>query len=172
MEWLGGREKVRLKYRLCRRRSKISGLTRDGVAPPFWSLSSMALPLFRLYSSPDPLRLRHPIVLFLLPCPAQPSLSQNCLGHPWDCRLPRTLVRFRDCVGCASTAELQVHCRVLALGLTGPLVAAGCRWVVVGQLLWVGRCGLVAFVSCCGLVAVGRLLYRLVTSYQASLVGR
>ncbi len=58
-----------------------------------------------------PIQLSFPLGLFLRPYLFRPLLSRNC-------QLPRTLFRFRNCVGCASVAGLQSHRRTLALGLT------------------------------------------------------
>ena len=75
-------------------------------------LSSLAPRLSWSLCSPDP----YPAPISAWSFSSYPALLRPPL--PRNCRLPRTLFRFRDCVGCASAAELQSHRRILALGLT------------------------------------------------------
>ena len=117
------------KYKLCRCRCRFRCRCRcestiwwgKRLAPPssLSSLSSMALRLSWPLSLLRPLSLLWPLIRLphpLDPVPLRPPLPRNC----W---LPRTLLRFRNCVGCAS-AKLQFHRRILAFGLTERLVCA------------------------------------------------
>lgn len=76
-------------------------------------------PLYRSPGSSDP----YPASIstwFLnstMPCSDSP-FSDITSMLPQVCRNPRTLARFRDCVGCASAAELQPPRQILSPGLT------------------------------------------------------
>ena len=98
---LGGWEKVRLEYKVCRcrSRSKISGLLKEGLAPPP-SSSPMALPLSRHLCFHNPSK--SPSFLSLYPALLRPPLPQNCFGISQDCRLPQTLFCFQNYAGCVS----------------------------------------------------------------------
>ena len=59
------------------------------------------------------------LVLFLLPCSAHTSASSKLPDASDPLPLPKLRwIHIRNCVGCASAAELQSHRRILALGLT------------------------------------------------------
>ena len=70
-------------------------------------------------------RNRHPYPLYPLwplgfpdPYPASTCAGACILSYyveiplPWDYRLCQLFFCFRDCVGCASTRELQSHCQI------------------------------------------------------------
>ena len=91
----------------------LSSLPSSYVFHSSW-LSNLFPLLISLLSCP-PIRLSFPLGPFLPPCLLRPLLP----------KLPATLdpcfwswMHIRNCVGCASVAELQSHRRTLALGLT------------------------------------------------------
>ncbi len=97
----------------------------------------------------------------LLPiCSPSPSClcSDLCfpLVFPQDCRLPRTLLRFWNCAGCAS-----ICCSAaVSLSNTSPQpnrMIGNCGLIVLLWCLWVGCCGSVS-VGCCRLAAFCRSL--------------